>query len=534
MRLLAGLALHHMVRGLAIALVLIGPRAFPQANELAEKSQRAKELMAAGKFEEAIPICRDLARALPGNAGPLANLGMALHMAGHEREAVRELEAALKISPDYLPAELFLGAAYVSLAMPAKAIGPLEKVVRAEPGDTEARALLGDALLSTERFEAAATQFQKLAELDPSNPKTWSGLGRSYEGLARRNFEQLEKLALGSTYWLVLVAETRAKADQYEGAFYFYREALAKKPSLGGVHQAVAEIYRKTGHPDWAAAEEEKESKLPSPNCRDAEGNAAGPSSSGRTRVRTSPARDPQANAEAMECAYWAGRYRDVISLGMGAKSVESYYWRSRASDKLAAEAFSRLAELPPSAETHELLAKLYFEQKRCLDASKQWQEALKLSPGSPYYEKELSVALSCSGDYEGARQLLEGLVKRAPDSAELNYCLGTALLNLKKAEEAVPYLEKAVATDPSVPAAQRELGRAYLQIGRAREAIPHLKAALPVDDDGSLYYQLGRAYRSTGQEELAQETLKKFREIQNSLAAEKKSLEKEMQITPP
>jgi hypothetical protein len=39
---------------------------------------------------------------------------------------------------------------------------------------------------------------------------------------------------------------------------------------------------------------------------------------------------------------------------------------------------------------------------------------------------------------------------------------------------------------------------------GVPANAIPHLEAALDTDDDGSLHYQLARAYQATGQAELA------------------------------
>ena len=106
--------------------------------------------------------------------------------------------------------------------------------------------------------------------------------------------------------------------------------------------------------------------------------------------------------------------------------------------------------------------------------------------------------------------------------------------LSLEKPTEAIPYLDKAVKGEPDVLEAQRDLARAYLRVGKVEEAIPHLKAALPIDDDGSLYYQLAQAYRRTGQADSEKEMLKRFRELQSSAAAEKKRLEGAFQITPP
>src|SRR6266567_9564297 len=86
-----------------------------QSSGLAEKSHHAKELMDAGKFEEAIPIYRELVRALPKNPGLITNLGLALDMAGRKRDATHEYEGALKLDPHQATALLLLGTAHLEL-----------------------------------------------------------------------------------------------------------------------------------------------------------------------------------------------------------------------------------------------------------------------------------------------------------------------------------------------------------------------------------------------------------------------------------
>jgi tetratricopeptide (TPR) repeat protein len=510
-----------------VTLVLVFAQADAQTDELATKSKRGKDLMAAGKFDEAIPIYRELVKALPDNPGPVMNLGLALHMAGHEQEAVREFQEVLKIEPGHLPARLFLGAAYLALKEPRKAVEPLQMVVRGQPNNSDARLMLGEGLLSLEHYHAALQQYEEVSKLDPENPKVWSGLGESFEGLASQSFEKVEKLAPESAYWLVLVAETRVMAEHYGPAFLLYRQALAKMPTLRGVHAAIAEIYRKSGHGDWAIVEEDRERQLPPPNCE---------APQGRNDRRANSAAMLPANhgnsASELECYFLAGQYRKILA--ENSQTPAEYYWRTRACNELARRAFSRLADLPPSAEVHELLAKIHFSQKSYISAAKDWEQALKLSPGNSYYEQGLAISLSSGGNYEGARPLLERAMKRSPESAELNYWLGFTLLGLEKAQEAVPYLENAVKGDPAVLQPQRDLARAYLRVGQVEKAIPHLKAALPLDDDGTLYYQLAQAYRKSGQKELEREMLAKFREVQSSASAEKKNFEKSLEITPP
>src|ERR1700737_2137968 len=91
--------------------ILAPSSSLAQSDELAVKSQRAKEVMAADKFVEAIALYRELNQAVPNNPGVMLTLGMALHMAGDERKSIQQLEATVKLDPKLTPAWLFLGAA---------------------------------------------------------------------------------------------------------------------------------------------------------------------------------------------------------------------------------------------------------------------------------------------------------------------------------------------------------------------------------------------------------------------------------------
>ncbi len=487
---------------LTVVLFTCSPNGLAQS--LPEKAQHAKELMAAGKPEEAVPIYRELVHEVPDNPGLVLNLGLALDMSGNKREAIRQYQGVLKLDPESLPALLLMGTAYLDLGQPEKAIEPLEKSASIQPDNFEAQLTLAEAEMTLGQFGPAAPRFQKLSQRDPSSAKVWYGLGASYEGLAQRSFDELSEAAPGSAYWLDLVAESRLDAKQTYSAFYFYRQALAKMPAMRGVHAAIAGIYKETGHPDWASTEGEKERQLPPPDCA----------------------------AEKLECAYRAG---DFLAIAQSqAKSPEALYWKTRAYNKLALNAYLRLGQLPSSMETHELKARIESKRRQYLEAAKEWREALKFSPGNSYLQKQLAISLYQSGDLQGAQALLQGLLKREPDSPELNYLLGDTVLNSQKPQEAIPYLEKAVKSDPQMLPAQRSLGLAYLQTGQTEKAILHLKAALPIDQDGSVHYQLGRAYQAHGEREQASSMLKQYQEMQSAQQTENRTVEKEVAITPP
>jgi tetratricopeptide (TPR) repeat protein len=485
-------------------LTAFSPALFSQSAKLAEQSNQARELMATGRYEEAIPLYRELVKAVPGNAGLITNLGVACHMAGHEQEAIAEFTTALRIDPRSVPAHLYLGDAYLSLGEPARAIPHLEIAVRADPSDAASRGNLAEALFAVKKFQGAAAQFQQLSQSDSRNPQVWYRLGACYQELSQESFDDLERTAAGSSYWLALVADSRAKAMQLSSAFYLYRQAISKNPKLRGVHASLAEVYAKSGHPDWARTERQREEKLGEPNC----------------------------TSEKNECAFRAGNYHELA--GLASKTPEDYYWKTKAYRKLAIDALGHLGRLPPSPQLHELLASIQADEHQFPGAVQEWQKAYELSGKDADIGTQLVLALFQVQNFTEARQLLDTLVQQRPQSGELNYLYGFTLLSLKQPKDAAHYLEKSLQMDPHLLAAHSSLAQAYLAMDESKQAIPHLKAALPIDRDGSIHYQLARAYQSSGQSDLARTMLQQYQQIHNARQAEQQALQQEVQITAP
>ncbi|HYM10241.1 MAG TPA: tetratricopeptide repeat protein [Bryobacterales bacterium] len=495
----------------ALLLLLAAASLWAQSqDDLALQSQRGKEAMAAGRFDQAAAIYTALVKALPGNAGLLMNLGMAEYTGGDPRAAVPHFRAALQLESALFPAWLFLGLAHLDLAEPARAIEPLQHALQLDASSVQAHQALAGALFSLDRFAEAAAEYRRLAEADPASTCAWYNLGRSYDALSRRAFADLENRAPDSAYWSFLAAGMRFAQRQYSTAFYLYKQALERMPSLHGAHAAIADIYRRTGHADWAATEAERERSLGPPDC------AASP----------------------IECEFARGRYQQAAAAALKASPApEALFFQSLAYNELALEAFERLSRLPPSPELHELRAESERNQGRYLQAVGEWREAVKLAPGHPELERGLAIALHEARDYPAAESLFRRLLARDPASAELNYYLGDSLLNQQHAQEAVPFLKKAIeggARDPAALPARASLGRAYVESGQAAQATPYLKAALSLDTDGSLHYQLARAYQAAGQAELAKQALAEYQKISQAFRSERQQLQAEVKITPP
>ena len=131
-------------------------------------------------------------------------------------------------------------------------------------------------------------------------------------------------------------------------------------------------------------------------------------------------------------------------------------------------------------------------------DAAALFHQALAADPPPVLTDEETltyAIALSASGDLNGAKTLLAQALTRAPNSALLQDALGSLLAQTGSMDEAIPHFERAVSLDPSLNQAQVHLGTLLIAQNRPADAIGPLESAVAADPssfDANL--QLGRA----------------------------------------
>jgi predicted Zn-dependent protease len=447
---------------------------------LAIRAREGEAAMQASRFDEAAAIYAELVAAKPRDGGLLMNLGMARYMAGHPADAVAPLRKAVQLTPALAPASLFLGASLLDLGRPQEAVPSLQKAVTAMPGNADAREMLARGLLMLSRFSSAAVSYRALTGLQPENPKGWYGIAKSYEGLTEELLASLQQQAPDSPLLELLVADLAVTQDKFGAALGIYRRVLADPP-VGGLHEAVADLYDRAGKSDWAIAERRKAEATPPARC------AARPG----------------------ECEFLGGRFREAVAVGVRAAATPaSRYWAIRAANRLATDAVAHLETLPPSIELHLIRAEIAQSRGQYPDAVREVRGALALASDNPVIETALAEALLRAHDLNQALPLLERLTRSSPDDPALLLMYGDGLVEHQELDRAIPVLEAAVKADRTRLAAHASLGRAYVQAGRFAEAVPHLEAAVAEDGDGSLHYQLARAYQSLQRQADAQKAM--------------------------
>jgi len=309
-----------------------------------------------------------------------------------------------------------------------------------------------------------------------------------------------------SPYAAALIGYSRLARQQYRSAFFFFRQAEEKLPRLRGLHAGLAKVYQETGHPGWAAVEEKEEESVPPPNC----------------------------SLDAAECYFVQNRFLESTR-AVAAKSTEpSLFWGAKAYNQLALEAFARLSALPESVELHSMKAQIFHGHNQDVQAASEWRAALSLAPGNRRLKGELATSLFLARDYKAAMPLLQGLMKSAPSSPDLNFMMGESLLRTEEPDKAVPFLETALHENSEMLPAHASLGLALAKLDRGGDAIPHLEKALKLDDDGSLHYALARACQQAGNPQRSRELMAEYQRIQKPNLEQKDELAKDIQISPP
>ncbi len=477
----------------------------PDGFDPAAVSKKAEEAMNSKNFSEAAGLYRELNFRYPDIPGLKMNLGMALFFLGKPVEALVFLEEVTVLDPSLESAWFFSGMANMDVGRPDQAVKFLNEYLNRKPVDYDARQIYADALSSIKRYEESVDEYQEVLKAQPGNPKAWFGVGTSFEALSNQYFDKLDSLAPESGYWLALVADSRVVQKQFSSAYFLYRKALEQLPQLRGVHYSISRIYREREEAEWAAIEEKKESDLGVPDC----------------------------SKEKLVCSYLQGDFSRIVEEGDPNKP-EDLYWIIQAYNQLAVASFSRLNELPSSYEVHVLRARMQENLGRYWESVSEWKQALEFVPGDDYVRNQLAINLYMNRNYQDSNKIVQELLKSEPDDSRLNFLAGDILVYEQQAEQAVPYLEKAVQADDSYIAAHSSLGRAYMSLGKAVEAIPHLEKALETDEDGSIHYQLGRAYQRSGQTDLASEIMGKYQEIRKVLDEEGRQLSEDVRITAP
>lgn len=490
-------------RGSGAALALAGLLAWaataaaqPSGAETQQAAAKAKALVEAGRTGEAAAIYDGLLREDPRNLRLLLNLTVARFKAGEYREAVQLCQRMLRLDERSGPAWLFLGASQYQLQRYRAAVEPLRRALLLRPGDRNAELMLAESLLLTGRHRSALPHLRAVSQQLPDSPRVWYGLNRAYAALGRQAAQELQQQQPESAAAHVAAGLQHLDQGAPDAAAASLRAALARRGELGqtardAVADRLASLPRDAGDAALGAAPKPSRSSSASGNCG-----------------------EPPA-----ACAFAAGKIERALELASEGQDTAALFWQLQAARALAAAAYDRLADLPESAQLHELRARRLGRRGIHRRAARSWQQALNLDPANRILKVGLANALYDAHAFSEAIPILDELLA-SETSPELLFLRGSSRLNLHQVEGALPDLVRSLELRPSLTRARAELSRAYMLQGTPEQAVPHLQQLLDLDDDGSYLYRLAKAYAQTGQAALATAALEEYARRQAARAA--------------
>ena len=139
-----------------------------------------------------------------------------------------------------------------------------------------------------------------------------------------------------------------------------------------------------------------------------------------------------------------------------------------------------------------------FYKLNKPQDAISNYLQAIALKPDYEMAYRSLGdTYFYLAHSYKNALEPYKKALELKPDQANVNYNVGWILNDLEKYEEAIPFLQQALAQKVSLPAfAHYELGFAQFKLKRNQDAIANFKQAITLKNDYALaYFGLGDLY---------------------------------------
>lgn len=203
--------------------------------------ERARQLHAAGRLAEAVPIYQRLIAADPRHADALHLLGVAHFQAGRLGEALGLIDKAVAARPGFREAHNNRGNVLKAMGRPADAATAYRAAIAADPSYAAAHHHLGIVLFEMGEFDAAVTSYGEALRLRPDFAEALSNLGTALRELGQldeavERYEQALALGPGMAQTLGGLGLALNRLDRTEEALACYDRALALDPGYAEGH----------------------------------------------------------------------------------------------------------------------------------------------------------------------------------------------------------------------------------------------------------------------------------------------------------
>lgn len=468
---------------------------------------KGKALLYAARSVEALRYLQEAAESDPTDLEIAIFAGLAFYRAGNFEEAALRLDRALSRTGAELPGpRLALADCYYRIRLLDRAAAVAESVVKAAPDRLDARRLLGRILLGAERLEEARGEFEALQRLDPTDVETALYIG--YLNLLTRRSEEAEK-AFAHARELATDPEDAFRVARVEAEYYrrmrmndravgVFRDFLDANPTRSEARIGMADFLLTLGQKDEAVAAyrevlaSDPENVTARRRIAEFEFEAGGDLAEVERQIAEIERRVP----DAPDLLYLRGKLA-----------------AARKDPKGAVADLTRYIDLrPDDADGHYALGVALFRAGRAEDAIVRLEAARALLPESMPIRQALAQIvqrrageLYSSGDYEGAKRLVEKALRYDPGLTDARLVMANSLARLGELAGSEEYALAVVRREPKNLAALRLLGSIRMGRGRYEEAADALQQAIAVSDQPAYdRYLLAEVYLRMGKPDAA------------------------------
>lgn len=467
--------------------------------------------------EEALPHLESAHRIQPTFESAL-HLGQAYAANLRYREAVEAFGQALPEARDESPNVLYsLGHAYLTLA---------ERIVNeqalAYPESKDTHLAAARLFESQQVYQVAAIKYLEASEMDPFNASIFFPLARM---LAILGLDEPSSLAL-ERYWDLLPSVPRMAIDRT----MLPKEQVAEigtKVEFEGILRSLPPIDPKRLPPLAMVGREINEqlaTRLTGPDSaawkRVLESASAGRFEASLTALDAIPDSEGVWLRDYLAASVhvWLDDYGSAARVAGGAALAAqtlpaAQTLRAEVFRQMSIETFAQLVEEHPESCRALLVKGMNFAAQEMAEAEAEFLAAIEACPFDTQIRIELADYYLWNSQYEEARQACLDELEIHPHSSAAKKRLGRIHVQLREAEQALPFLLAAAGADAEDADVHRDLGRAFELLNRVEDAIAEYQLALELDPTlNRVHYVLARLYRQQGRTDLARQEFERFK----------------------
>ncbi len=433
---------------LAISLLLLGCSRPPPPPEF----PRLALDRLAPHIREQLEKAHQLALARPEDAVANGTLGMTLHAYEQHRAAAVCYRRARHFAPKQFSWVYYLGTVQAAIGNNTEAVAALREALRLDPEYLPAQVKLAETLLGLGEVAESRRLYEVALEKHPD-------FAAAHYGLARAR---------------------SAQGNAAAGVQHF-RRACELAPNFAAAHYALALAYQKTGETARAREHMALYQKDPlaAPPAQDPALDQVRALNTGPSHYLKKGLALEAAGRVAEAAAEHERALRIDPKIQQAHLNLITLYGRLNQPQQ-AWEHYNTLLELNPNlAESHYNYGVMLFGLERYREAGQAFERAVEAAPRYAEAHNNLGHVLERQGRLEQAMRHYRAAIENKPNYRLAHFHLGRLLLHQKRNAEAIAhFLETLTPEDEQTPGFLYGLGAAYGRTGDRPNALRYLTAA--------------------------------------------------------